>query len=176
MAKRTNGTYAIALGGILAALSVALMFFSAFIPVGKLVLPAAAGILLICAVCELGEGLAFLIFAVVGLLSLLLPDKAGAVFYIFFLGHYPIVKSYLERIRNRVLNWVLKLLVFNLCAAAAFFITVYLLGITYGLFRYSFGIIPVWLALNAAFVVYDIAVSGVAKLYVARIGKLLHRR
>jgi hypothetical protein len=130
--------------------------------------------LLICAVFELGEGIAFLIFAASGLLSLLLPDKTVAVLYIFFLGHYPIFKSYLERVKNKALNWVLKLAVFNLCAAAVYFITVNLLGLTFGILKY--GVIPVWLLLNAAFVVYDIAVSGVAKLYVARIGKLLHRK
>lgn len=174
MNKGKNSTYLVALGGMLAALSVALMFFSALIPVGRMIFPAAAGILLVCAVYELGEGFAFLIFAVVGLLSLLLPDKAEAVYYILFLGHYPIVKSFLERVQNRLLNWILKLAVFNLCAVAALAVIIYLLGLTPALLR--FGIPLVWLALNVAFVVYDIAISGVAKVYVTRIGKILNRK
>lgn len=174
MTKKATGSYTIALGGALTALSVVLMFLSALIPVGKLGLPAVAGVLLICAVFELGEGLAFLIFAAVSLLSLLLPDKLAAVYYIAFLGYYPILKSFLERIKNKPLNWAAKLVVFNLCAAVVYYITIHIFGLTFGILKY--GIVPVWLLLNAAFIVYDIAISGVARLYVARIGKLLHRK
>ena len=166
-------TFFVALGGMVAALSMVLMFFSALTPVMKLVLPAMAGILLICAVCEMGEGWAFLIFAVVSLLSLLLPTKAVAIFYIFFLGHYPILKSFIERIKYQPLKWAVKLVVFNICAAAALYLSITFFGFPNTALKY--GYLPVALLLSVAFVVYDIALSGLVVLYGNRISKMIHR-
>lgn len=169
-------TYAVALGGIIAALSVVIMFFAAIFPIADLVLPGIAGVLLIAAVYEIGEGWSFLIFAAVSLLSLLLPsDKNAAVYYIFFLGHYPIVKSYIERIKNKYAVWALKLLVFNICAAAAVFVIIKISGMPDNLLKYNFALVATAYAvlMNVTFVVYDIAVSRLAVLYSLKLRKFI---
>ena len=79
-----------ALGGIVAALSVTMMFLTAVIPTLTYALPAAAGVLLIIVVIDVDKKWAFGVYAAVSLLSLLvLPDKEAAVMYVFFFGHYP---------------------------------------------------------------------------------------
>lgn len=167
-------TYYVALGGMLAALSAALMFFSALFPIAELVLPGLAGILLICAVCEMGEGWAFLIFAAVSILSFLLPtDKDAAVYYVFFLGHYPIIKSFIERIKNRVLRWIAKLAVFNVCVGLALYVTVLIFGFSGKALNYGYPLLA--LLLNVTFVIYDFALSGLVRLYYGRIRKMIHR-
>ncbi len=168
-------TYIIALGGMLAALSVVLMFFAIMFPFIELVLPAMAGILLISAVYEMGEGWAFLIYAAVGLLSLLLPSsKDAAIYYILFFGHYPIVKSFLERIKNKPIKWVAKLFVFNVCAGAALIVAVKVLGLPSNIFQYGYAVTA--LLLNATFIVYDIAVSKLIILYNYRLHKIVGRK
>lgn len=159
---------------MLAALSVTLMFISALFPIAELVLPAIAGILLICAVYEMGEGWAFLIFAAVSILSLLIsPSKSSAIYYIFFLGHYPILKSFIERIKNKVLKWVIKIAVFNICVAGALFVSIALFGLSGDMFKYGYLVLAV--LLNVTFVVYDIAISGFVGLYSTRIRKIMHK-
>ena len=172
--KIVKKTYFVALGGMLAALSVTLMFFSALFPIANLVLPGMAGVLLICAVYEMGEGWAFIIFAAVGILSLLLPtSKESAIYYIFFLGHYPIVKSYIERLKAKPLKWAVKLITFNICVAAALIVSVKIFGFTDNMFKYGYVFLA--LLLNVTFVVYDIALSGVVRLYSTRIRKIMRK-
>lgn len=172
--ENKNKTYFVALGGMLAALSVTLMFISALIPIAELVLPAMAGILLICAVYEMGEGWAFLIFAAVSILSLLIsPSKSSAIYYIFFLGHYPIVKSFIERIKNKVLKWAIKIVVFNICVAGALFVSIALLGLPSNMLKY--GYIALAVLLNVTFVIYDNAMSGIVVIYITRIRKIMHK-
>jgi len=173
--NKINKTYAVALGGVIAALSAALMLFSAVFPLAEFVLPASAGILLIAAVYEVGEGWALLIYAAVGLLSFLLPsNKDSAVYYILFLGFYPVLKSYLERIKNIILKWAVKLIIFNASSAASVFVLVKLLGITDDMFKY--GYLFAALLLNLTFVVYDLAVSRLIVLYNFRLRKFIRRR
>lgn len=175
MGKNDRKTHYIALGGVLAALSLVLMLLSAVVPIAELVLPAMAGILLICAVCEMGEGWAFLIFVAVGLLSiLLLPSKSTAIYYIFFLGHYPILKSFIERIKNKPLQWAAKLVLFNICAAASLYLVITFFGVPQNMFKYG-GYPVLALILNAAFVIYDIALSGLVAVYVTRLKKILNK-
>ncbi|MEG6572386.1 hypothetical protein V6C21_07710 [[Clostridium] cellulosi] len=167
-------TFSIALGGILAALSVALMFLTALFPIAEFVFPGMAGILLIAAVFEMGEKRAFLIFAAVGILSLLLPiEKSSAVYYILFLGHYPIVKSYIERIQNNVIKWAVKVVFFNICCALTLLISVFLLNFDVNALKY--GLLLTIILFNVTFIIYDIAVSKIIVLYSSKIRKLIKR-
>lgn len=166
--------YVTALGGMIAALSLVLMFFAVLFPFAQLVLPGAAGILLISAVYEMGEGWAFLIYVAVGILSMLLPtSKDAALYYIFFLGHYPVLKSYLERIKNKYLKWLVKIVIFNVCVGAALLISIKIFGMPDDMFGY--GYIATALILNFAFVVYDIAVSRLIVLYCTRLHKIIRK-
>lgn len=54
-----KNTYKIALGGMITALSVLLMFLTGLFPMATYALPAIAGVLLISAVIEIGSGYAF---------------------------------------------------------------------------------------------------------------------
>ena len=87
-----------ALGGILAALSLVLMFLFAIFPSATIAAPAVASILLIFAVLEMGKGWAFGIYVAVSLLAMLVvPTKEAAVLYVVFFGYYPILKALIEK-------------------------------------------------------------------------------
>ena len=165
----------IALGGLLTALGVVLMFLTGLIPIGTYALPAIAGVLLIVAVIEIGAKWAWMIYAAVAVLSLLFAaDKEAALLFVLFFGYYPVLKSFLERISNKVLSWISKFAVFNVAAVACFFLAVNFLQLPEDSFT-VFGIYLPWVFLilgNAVFLIYDIALSGLVATYVE---KLHHR-
>ena len=165
----------IALGGLLTALGVVLMFLTGLIPIGTYALPAIAGVLLIVAVIEIGAKWAWMIYAAVALLSLLFAaDKEAALLFVLFFGYYPVLKSFLERISNKVLSWISKFAVFNVAVVACFFLAVNFLQLPEDSFT-VFGIYLPWVFLilgNAVFLIYDIALSGLVATYVE---KLHHR-
>ena len=165
----------IALGGLLTALGVVLMFLTGLIPIGTYALPAIAGVLLIVAVIEIGAKWAWMIYAAVAVLSLLFAaDKEAALWFVLFFGYYPVLKSFLERISNKVLSWISKFAVFNVAVVACFFLAVNFLQLPEDSFT-VFGIYLPWVFLilgNAVFLIYDIALSGLVATYVE---KLHHR-
>lgn len=159
---------------MIVALSVAFMFMTALFPFADFVFPALAGILLICPVFEIGEKQSFVIFAAAGVLSLILPiDKSSVIYYILFLGHYPIVKSYIERIKRIPLKWAVKIVFFNICAVLALIISVYVLKFNIGNLKY--GLIITVLIFNIAFILYDIALTNIVYVYKAKISKMIKR-
>ena len=165
----------IALGGLLTALGVVLMFLTGLIPIGTYALPAIAGVLLIVAVIEIGAKWAWMIYAAVAVLSLLFAaDKEAALLFVLFFGYYPVLKSFLERISNKVLSWISKFAVFNVAVVACFFLAVNFLQLPEDSFT-VFGIYLPWVFLilgNAVFLIYDIALSGLVATYFE---KLHHR-
>ena len=141
-------------------------------------LPAIAGVLLICAVIEIGSGYAFMIYAAVSLLSIFIaPDKEAAVMYILILGYYPVVKRYIEKLNKLVIEWILKLALFNITVIAAWCIVMYVLQIPDD----SMGMLGqygpyILLALgNVTFIIYDIALTGLIGMYMQKIHPFLKK-
>ena len=109
------------------------MFLTGLIPIGTYALPAIAGVLLIVAVIEIGAKWAWMIYAAVAVLSLLFAaDKEAALLFVLFFGYYPVLKSFLERISNKVLSWISKFAVFNVAVVACFFLAVNFLQLSGG--------------------------------------------
>ena len=170
-----------AFGGILCALSALLVLGAGLFPTMTYALPAVSGLLLIAAVLELGKRWAFFCYIAVSLLAFFFgTDKEAAAVFILFFGYYPILKALLDPIRSRPVQWLLKLLIFNAAAAAAFLVSVFLLGVPVESFALA-GLSPQWvlaallLAGNLVFVLYDKAAGGVVLLYCARIRPAMRR-
>ena len=93
-------------GGMMAALSIVVMMLTGVVPMAEFALPAIAGLFLVPIVVEIGWGAAWLTYGAVSILSILIaPNKECALYYILFLGCYPLIKSLLETRKNRVLEW-----------------------------------------------------------------------
>lgn len=161
----------VALGGAVAALSLVLMFLTAVIPFGTFAFPTFAGMLTVVLVIEFGYGYSAAVYAATSILSfLLIPDKEAALIYTVFLGYYPIIKSLIERIKNRVVQYLVKLVLFNACMVGAFFIAVNLLSIPSDSFN-LFGVyVPLVFLLigNVFFVLYDLCVTRVVTIYLLK--------
>lgn len=161
----------ISMGGIVAALSLVLMFLTSVIPFGTYAFPAFAGILLVLLVLNLGYSYAVAVYLIIAVLSfLLVTDKEAALLFAIFLGYYPIVKGLIEKIRSKVLQYVVKIILFNCCMIGAFFIGTALLSIPKDSFN-MFGVYLPWLFLvigNFAFIIYDLCVTRLVTIYLLK--------
>lgn len=174
MQKNTteNPSRKIAFCAMMAALGVVIMLSGGLIPVFTYCSPLVASLLLIAVLDEYGKKYACMVWAVTGVLSLIIGvDKEASFFYLFF-AWYPIEKPLFDRIRPAAVQTAIKAGVF---AAAT--------GIMYGLICYVFQIGEIiesfsgakWL--NALFFVmlvlvmllYDRTLVGMFVLYRRRI-------
>ena len=109
----------------------------------------------------------------ISILSLvLLPQKSPAVIFLLFLGYYPILKAYYERLKT-VLSWVLKLVNFNvaltlLLVISALFAPIEGMGLWLYIATYALG--------NVTFVMYDIALTRVISTYLRKLRDRLRIR
>ena len=161
----------VALGGVVAALSLVLMFLCSVIPFGTFAFPTFAGMLLILIVINLGYGYAVAVYFVTAVLSLLIvTDKEAVLYYAAFLGFYPIVKSLIERIPSKVVQYIIKFALFNVCMIAAFYIGISVLSVPKESFM-LFGVYLPWLFLiigNVFFILYDLCVTRLVTIYLIK--------
>ncbi len=161
----------VAFSGVMAALSMVLLFLGGVVPVATIALPATAGCLLIPVVVEVGLSWSFGVYSVCGVLSLLLvPDREAALIYLLFFGYYPALYAVLGRVKNKALRYLAKLAIFNAAVMLEVLLSVYVLGVPLESF-FTFGpITPVVLLVLAdiVFLLYDFALDGLIVQYLRR--------
>lgn len=167
-------SYRVALGGIVSALCLLCMFLAGIMPVFYLILPMIAGVLLMIIAEEVDIRWAWMTYISVSLLSMFITaDKEAALVFIMLFGHYPILRLYLDKLKFKVIRYVFKMLIFNICVLAYFYVTVFLFGIEQMLEdmndigKYG-GAVMLALA-NIVFVLYDFNLGAVYVLYLKRL-------
>ncbi|WP_297208890.1 hypothetical protein [uncultured Flavonifractor sp.] len=173
--KRTGATaHVTALVGILTALSLLFLYLSAVSPGAKLGLTAVAGLFPAGAVISSGLRAGFFCYGATGLLGLLLlPGKGNVILYLLFFGLWPMLKSLLEHLPGRVLEWACKLAVFYAILCLFWF----------GLRELLLPFLPPLLNRNwmvfagggVAFVIYDVGFSKLIGFYEARVDRVLRK-
>lgn len=170
----------VALSGILCALSLVCMLLT-ILPISEMGLPALAGAVLIPIILEIGVKWGWMSYACVALLSLLItPSMEAKVLFVAFFGYYPVLKALIERLRKIWLEWIVKLAVFNITMVGAYWIMLTFLGLPSDSFEiFGFDLPLVILAFgNVAFVLYDVALTGVITTYLRvlqpKLARLFH--
>lgn len=123
--SKKTPAYAVALGGVLAALGVVIMSLGTLIPVATYVCPMVCMLLaqVVCRICGARYGWAW--YGAVAVLSLLLsPDKEAAAVFAA-LGCYPMVKPRLEKTKW---PWLWKAVLFNAVILILYWLLIHLLG------------------------------------------------
>lgn len=132
---------------------------------------ALASMLCLIAYVELGGVYPYMLYAATSLLSLLLlPQKFAALIYLLIAGYYPMLKGFCEHLPLRVLEWTIKLAAFNAALAVAVLVSKFLLSVPDMSVGY---IISLFLLGNFTFVVFDIALTMLVKIYFLKYRKLL---
>jgi len=162
-------TRKLALAAMMSALAIVLLWIAAIVPTGSIGFAVLAGALTAVVLIECGAMFAVCQFAAVAVLALVLVHDLGVWAMYAFLGLYPAVKSLFERTfannaKTNILLWLAKLLVAN------FALTAFLLLLKFAVIDIN---IPfpsleiIYFAVgNIAFVLYDIALTGIIAEYV----------
>lgn len=165
--KSVKITQVVSICGFFAALSVVIMLL-AYIGVLTYAVPALAGALLVIIYLELGVKNAFTVYFAVNVLSYLICEKEAALCYILFFGYYPLIKAYIERISNKIFQWIIKVALFSVAFALIIFLASVVLSIPLDTMDYGiYYIAGLFLGLEVMFVFYDIALTRVITLYLA---------
>lgn len=154
--KASHSARAVALGGVLAALAVAIMALGTILPIATYVCPMFCALLLQVVLKLCGSRIAWAWYGAVSLLSLLLsPDKEAAAVFLF-LGYYPIVKPWLDRRKGK---WLWKGLLFNGAVCGMYWLLLHLVGMEQLIAEFSgmgLGMLAVLLVLgNVTFFLLD---------------------
>lgn len=156
------------------ALGVVILYIGSLIEVLDISMAAIASLLCIIAVIEFGRGYAWLVFGATATLAMLtLPEKFTPSLYALIIGYYPMIKELVERIGKKrkikgaaVVQWALKLLFFNCSLLVFALVTIYLLALPES---EEWMQITMFFLANAAFVLYDIALTRLISTYVFRL-------
>ena len=160
----------------MSALAVTFMLLSYF-PYLTYAIPAFAGLCIMAVVIEINLKWAFLSYLTSAVLVLLSAEPESRLIYVFFLGYYPILKAIIEKIKHPVPEWILKIISFNCAVLFVYLIFAKPMGIDFS----DFGALGKYGALivlglgNLAFVLYDIAVSKMAMVYIWTISPKLKK-
>lgn len=163
-------TYRVALGGLLTAAAVSVLFFGSLVPFATFISPAVAALCVLYFQIEYGRATAFIVYLAVGILSALLaPDKEQALLFICLLGYYPIVKGPIDRLRPRALVLALKIALCGSTMSALYYVLTHILVIE--AVREEFAayttVVVVLLGLlgTATFLLFDVLLTRLAVYY-----------
>lgn len=164
-------SYKVSLGGIVAALCLTMMFLTAVFPPLNMTLPLFAGMLISVVAIEVSPSWALVTYIVVAILSFFItPDKEAAIFFSVLFGYYPVLKDAVDKMKAKLISFIIKLAVFDAAMILIYYITVYVFG-TVDIFE-EFGflgdvMIPVLLiVMNLIFVLYDYCLTVTMQAYI----------
>ena len=168
MARRLNkNTSRLTFCAACVALGAVILLLGSFIEVLDLTAGAFAGMIAVLVVIELGGKWAWPTFAATALLGLLLlPAKLPVVFYILLGGWYPIVKEQIEKIKIKPIGWMIKIVLLNVAFALAMIVSKYVLMIPGDTLWMT---VVLAIAMNVAFVLFDIALTRIISLYIFKL-------
>ena len=169
MAKKNNIAFNVAFCGIVTAFSVIIMYLS-IIPSLAYAVPALAGMVIWTVSEHMHVRWAYLCYAGASLLSLMLvPEFEANMFFIFFFGYYPTLCILLDKIKNKVLGFLVKLAIFNVAVVIAFNLTVLVLSAEEALEGMEdfgeYAVYIFWGIGNVAFIIYEFSLRVIKKAY-----------
>lgn len=154
----------------MAALGTAFMLLSYF-PYFTYAVPAISGVLTLVVLIEIKGKWPLFTYVVTAVLVFLFAEPEAKFMYILFFGYYPLLKAVIERIRGRVVQYLLKFAVFNSAIFIIYGILSSIIGVDISEFgRYGIiGIACMLLLANVTFYLYDVVLVRVANLYMQMI-------
>ena len=168
----------IALGGVISALCVAIMFLAGMVPLGQYTLPMAAGGLIMLMAVETGNKPAICAWVSISVLTVaLVPNRQAAMMFALFFGCYPFVKQKLERLPSRSVEYACKLLMFSAAMVAVHIVLIVVFGMRemfegvgerIGVSSLALLALGGLVVGNAMFICYDILLTRCYTLYIDR--------
>lgn len=170
MKKANRLAFNVAFCGIVTALAAVFMFLS-IIPSFAYVVPAFAGMVIWTVTQHMNVKWAYMCYGASCLISLMLvPEPEANMFFVFFFGYYPTLCIVLEKIKNKILRFLVKLVIFNVAVVLAYNLMMILFPLEDALEGMEmFGDLAIyafWGFGNIAFVIYDFALMTLKEAYI----------
>ena len=131
--KRRPGIgYVVSLCGVMSGLALALMFILGMVPSFEYLSPAIGGMLIWIIRMQLGVKYGMVSYLAVSILGfLIVPNYEATMMFFLLLGYYPIFREYLQKIKIKLFQWIVKLAVFAIPSVGAYMILIHLFGMDY---------------------------------------------
>lgn len=169
-------TKKITLSALLVALGVAFMALGAVIDVLDLSVCALTSLLVVFVYLEIGSPYTWLVWLCTSIITaIIFPGSILWVEYLLVFGIYPILKAYIER-APRALWWPIKLVFINAIVWAVFLVMEFIFGTSF--FEGADNLlwkIAIYALINVAFVVYDMLITVMVRLYYEKFRKRFKR-
>jgi hypothetical protein len=110
----------ITLSGILLAFTVICVFLASVLPTNRLSLYAVSSLFVAVIIIEYGTKAGWTFYLASAILSAVLIPRLEVLPFVVFFGVYGLIKLYFEKLHSRVLEYVLKVLYFNICLFLGF--------------------------------------------------------
>ena len=169
-----------AVSGMMAALGTAVMLLGGAIPAATFCCPAIAGLMLIPPAFDCARTHALSAWVAISALSLMLcPDKEAALLFAF-MGWYPVLKWPIDkRLRRRAPRRILKLMLWNTAIGTMYALAFFVLRLDQIMADYSdmtLAMAAVMVVMgNVTLILYDVALTRFAALYLRRLRPRLFR-
>lgn len=157
----------IAESGILIALTIVVLYTASILPVSKLTVLTIASCFIPIGLIRTSLKNSIIIYIASSILSLFLIPINTALAYVLFFGIYGIIKYYIEKSRNLIIELILKLIIFNILFGIIYFIVKNIITLP--------STLPIWLIIIGAqivFLVYDYALSLIINYFYDRFYKI----
>lgn len=181
MSQKRNAASQMALCGLLGALAVVVMLAGEIVPLATFCCPVIVMFLMVPVMQECGRKLALVWYVAVGLLSLMLTfSNPEATMIFLFLGYYPLLRAYLERLRPMVLRILVKLIYFNAMVAAAYGTMIFVLKLD--AIAQEFQTSAKWLLIgtvllaNVCFFMVERVLKGFEVYYIVKLRRKIFRK
>ena len=160
------------------ALTVIFLYAASILSTGRLAVLALSSLLCGVCICQYDIRYGMAVYIGSSLLSLLLiPNRMFTMVYVLFIGYYPLIKLLIERLKKLWLEWLLKVLFFNLILVLLYWVfkIFFMPGLDSAVVSLVFKYIGwVVVGLEVVFVLYDLAFSymiGYFNQFVRRISR-----
>lgn len=156
----------ITLSGILLAFTVICVFLAATLPTSRLTLYAVSSLFVAVIIIEVGAKSGWAFYIASSILSVILVPRLEVIPFVVFFGLYGLIKLYIEKLNSRVLEYVLKLIYFNICLVLGLF---FLKELILDGVKLSAPVYIVAALLELVFLVYDYVYTLFIRFYASKL-------
>lgn len=155
----------IAENGITVALILVVLYAASILPISTLSILTVASCLIPISIIRTSIRNTILVYVASSLASFFLISTNIALYYTLFFGIYGIIKYFAEKLKNIPLELILKLIGFNILLTIIYFVAVNFLGLP----SINYPLYLIWVVSQAAFLIYDYALTLIISFYLNRI-------
>ncbi len=159
----------ISICAMMAALCVVILALGSLVESLDISLAILAGLVVLIVATEYADRVGFSVFAVVSVLSLLLPLKSAGILFLSFFGWYPMVQKRIQMLPPFFCR-VVKFLVFNLILVLLLFLSAFVTGTVEAKLIYATTLVFA----NLCFYLYDLLLDRFLIWYLMKLRRHLH--